>query len=139
MDYCGIIKREEIEEKLRELKKSERYWLSLIDEEKSKVIYKIVHVEGDKIVPAIHTQDLDIYYITEGKATFTYKGELVNLAKKENELDNETYRGESIKGGETFEIKKGDLIIIPKNTPHSVDASESSITFLTIKTKQPEE
>jgi mannose-6-phosphate isomerase-like protein (cupin superfamily) len=138
MIYPKKITKEEIQEKLTELKKTPgRYWLSLAEKQnKEDALYKIVHVENNSIEAAIHKDDFDIYYILDGNATFTYKGELEGGYSKPGEMDNETIRGTGIKNGETSEIKKGDLIIIPKNTPHAM-TTKKSITFLTIKVKQP--
>ncbi len=71
--------------------------------------------------------------ITQGHAKFTYKGTLENPYKSSTEPDKETIRGTSIKNGETFKIIKGDIISIPPNTPHSVDAKDTEISFMTIK------
>jgi len=134
MAFYGVIKKSEIAKKEESMEKEGRYWLDLIPwQENENFICKIVKVENSKIQPALHRRDHDIYHVLEGTAKFTFKGELVNPHKIENECDPETVRGNGIKGGETFEIAEGDLVSIPKNTPHTVDATNSKIVFLTIK------
>ncbi|MCK5282139.1 MAG: hypothetical protein KAK00_01915 [Nanoarchaeota archaeon] len=53
--------------------------------------------------------------------------------KDDLERDHETIRGKGIKDGKTFDIMEGDIICIPLNTPHSVDARDSEIMFITVK------
>ena len=135
MAFCGIIKKEEFNDSVNKLKKSNsEYYLNLVPKSQSEYyVLKSVHVKNDIIVPAIHKKSQDIYIITSGKAMFTYKGELVNPHAKKGERDAQTIRGDSIKNGESFEIKEGDIISIPPNTPHSVDAINSEIVFITVK------
>ncbi|MCK5176504.1 MAG: hypothetical protein KAQ92_02150 [Candidatus Aenigmarchaeota archaeon] len=135
MAFCGIIKKEEFDDCINKLKKSKNeYYLNLIPKNQSEYyVLKSVHVKNNTIVPAIHKKSQDIYIITSGKAMFIYKGELINPHTKKGEKDAETIRGDSIKNGESFEIKEGDIISIPPNTPHSVDAINSEIVFITIK------
>ena len=42
-------------------------------------------------------------------------------------------RGSSINGGETFQLKEGDLFTIPPNTPAQFDATSGGLTYLAIK------
>ncbi len=62
----------------------------------------------------VHTRDADIIYVLEGTATIVTGGSVVdpkNIAADE-------IRGVSIQGGETRKLVKGDVMIIPNNTPH---------------------
>ena len=62
----------------------------------------------------VHTLDTDIFYITEGGATFITGGKVIEPKESgANEI-----RGKSIDGGTTHNLTKGDVIVIPKGTPH---------------------
>jgi len=133
--YCGIIRKKEYEEAIGKIKNSNKeYYINLISKKDSDFyVLKVVNINKEKITAAIHKKSQDIYIVTEGRAILTYKGELIKPYKDDLERDYETIRGEGIKDGESIEISKGDIISIPPNTPHSVDAKNSEITFITVK------
>ena len=62
----------------------------------------------------VHTKDADVIYVLEGRATFITGGEAVDVKT----IAPDETRGASIKGGETRTISKGDVIIVPRGTPH---------------------
>ena len=135
MAFTGIVKRKEFEKAVEELRLDKKeYYKNLIPKEKLEHYnLKAVYGENEVLVPAIHTQTQDIYIVLEGKAKFTYKGKLVGQYTDDLERDLETIRGKGIEGGETFEIAEGDVVSIPPGTAHSVDATNSKITFIAIK------
>ena len=62
----------------------------------------------------IHTKDTDIFYVTSGTATFVAGGKCADAKESSpNEL-----RGKTIEGGKTYELKPGDLMIVPNGIPH---------------------
>jgi len=62
----------------------------------------------------VHTKDTDVIYVLDGKATFVTGGKAVAL--KETAPDE--FRGSSIQSGETRQIAKGDVIVVPNGVPH---------------------
>lgn len=61
-----------------------------------------------------HDDSDDVYYVLEGSAQLTLGGKLENP----REISSGEWRAARITGGETFTIQKGDLIIVPRGTPH---------------------
>jgi glc operon protein GlcG len=62
----------------------------------------------------IHTKDTDVIYVLDGTATFITGGDAVDAKETAaNEL-----RGSSIRNGETRQIAKGDVIVVPNGVPH---------------------
>ena len=62
----------------------------------------------------IHVKDADVIYVLQGKATFVTGGEAVDAkTTAPDEL-----RGSSIRGVDTREIAKGDVIVVPHGVPH---------------------
>ncbi len=62
----------------------------------------------------IHTKDTDVIYVLDGSATFITGGDAVDAKETAaNEL-----RGSSIRNGETRQIAKGDVIVVPNGVPH---------------------
>ena len=61
-----------------------------------------------------HDDSDDVYYVLEGSAQLTLGGKLENP----REISTGEWRSARIVGGQTFEIKKGDLIVVPRGTPH---------------------
>src|SRR5215469_16542921 len=82
---------------------------------------------GRRVAPGeveIHEKDTDVFYITEGSATFVTGG----TAVKPHPTDPGEIRASTITGGEAHHLTKGDVIIIPNGVPHQF--TEVSGTFL---------
>jgi glc operon protein GlcG len=79
----------------------------------------------------VHTLDADLIYVQEGSATFVTGGTLVDPKTVEpNEI-----RGTSIQGGETRDISKGDVIVVPANTPHWFKSVSAPFTYYVVKVR----
>jgi glc operon protein GlcG len=69
----------------------------------------------------IHAHETDIFYVLEGRATVVVGGDVV----EPHQTAPGEIRGPSIRGGETRELRAGDVIVIPRGVAHwfrSVDA-----------------
>ncbi len=77
----------------------------------------------------IHDHETDIFYVTDGEATFVTGGTIVGG----KQTAPGQIRGTDIKGGQTQTLKKGDVVSIPAGTPHWFKAVSPSISYLTIK------
>ena len=62
----------------------------------------------------VHTKDADVIYVLDGKATFVTGGEAVDAKT----IAPDELRGSSIRNGETRQIAKGDVIIVPHGVAH---------------------
>jgi glc operon protein GlcG len=79
----------------------------------------------------IHALDTDIIYVIEGSATFVTGGTAVDAkTTAPNEL-----RGVRIDGGETRQLVKGDVIVVPNNTPHWFKEVDGTMLYYTIKVR----
>jgi len=65
-------------------------------------------------IAELHQKDTDIIYVLEGKATFITGGTVIDAKT----TAQDEIRGTSIDGGDTRNIVKGDVIIVPDGTPH---------------------
>jgi len=79
----------------------------------------------------IHALDTDIIYVIQGSATFVTGGTAVDAkTTAPNEL-----RGTRIDGGETRQLVKGDVIVVPNNTPHWFKEVAGTLLYYTIKVR----
>jgi glc operon protein GlcG len=79
----------------------------------------------------IHALDTDIIYVLQGGATFVTGGTAVDAkTTAPNEL-----RGVRIDGGETRQLVKGDVIVVPNNTPHWFKEVNGTLLYYTIKVR----
>lgn len=82
---------------------------------------------GRRVMPGqveVHANDTDIFYVTEGTATFVTGGTAVDpKTTGAGEM-----RAEKITGGTTRHLTKGDVIVIPAGVAHQF--TEVSGTFL---------
>ncbi|MGH8459449.1 MAG: heme-binding protein, partial [Nevskiales bacterium] len=79
----------------------------------------------------VHNNDADIIYVLDGTATFVTGGTMVdpkNIAADE-------VRGASVENGETRMLKKGDVIIVPNNTPHWFKETSNPFTYYVVKVR----
>jgi len=77
-----------------------------------------------------HDDSDDVYYVLAGAAQLTLGGRLENP----RETSPGEWRAARITGGQTFEIKKGDLIVVPRGTPHHrVNSKGKEFSLILIK------
>ena len=94
--------------------------------------YRIV--TGRRVRPGeveIHTLDTDLIYVVSGKATFVTGGTPI---EPRNTAPNEI-RAKSSTGGTPHHLVKGDVIIVPKGTPHWFEQVSGTFDYLTIKVR----
>jgi glc operon protein GlcG len=88
------------------------------------------HREGPGVAE-VHTKDTDIIYMLEGSATLVTGGTVVDGKN----IEAEEIRGKDVKGGETRRISKGDVIVIPHNTPHWFKEVSGPINYYVVKVR----
>jgi glc operon protein GlcG len=79
----------------------------------------------------IHELDTDIIYVLDGTATFVTGGKSVDSKMT---ATNE-FRGSMIDGGETRQLKKGDVVIVPKGTPHWFRQVDGAFLYYVVKVR----
>lgn len=77
----------------------------------------------------IHDASDDVYYVLEGTATLTLGGRL----EAPKEIEPGEWRGPRIEGGQNFDVKKGDLVIVPRGTPHMRSTAGKDFAMILIK------
>jgi mannose-6-phosphate isomerase-like protein (cupin superfamily) len=91
-----------------------------------------VAIQHDKSRPTaaaeLHDASDDVYYVLEGSATLTLGGKL----DAPNEIEPGEWRSPRINGGQTFQITKGDLIVVPRGTPHQRTGKDFSMILIKI-------
>ena len=80
-------------------------------------------------VGEVHARDTDILYVLEGSATLVTGGILV----EPKEVAPDEIRGPAIQGGETREIAKGDVVVVPNGTPHWFRAVQPPVLYYVVK------
>lgn len=79
----------------------------------------------------VHELDTDIIYVLDGTATFVTGGTSVD---QKMVAPNE-FRGTMIDGGETRQLKKGDVVIVPKGTPHWFKQVDGAFLYYVVKVR----
>jgi len=79
----------------------------------------------------IHTKDTDVIYVLDGTATFVTGGEAVDT----KEIAANELRGSSIRNGETRQIAKGDVIVVPNGIPHQFLEVTSPFLYYVVKVR----
>jgi glc operon protein GlcG len=88
------------------------------------------HREGPGVVE-VHTRDTDIIYMLEGTATLITGGTIVDGKN----IEPEEIRGKDVNSGETRQITKGDVIIIPNGVPHWFKEVKGPINYYVVKVR----
>lgn len=82
-------------------------------------------------VVEVHEQDADIIYVLEGTATFVTGGAIVDAKT----VAPGEIRGSSVNGGNTRQLAKGDVIIVPAGTPHWFKEVPGPFTYYVVKAR----
>jgi glc operon protein GlcG len=79
----------------------------------------------------IHDQDTDIIYMLEGTTTLVTGGTVVgNTMTAADE-----WRGASVTGGESRVLRKGDVVVVPRGTPHWFQKVEGPVLYYVVKVR----
>ena len=84
----------------------------------------------------VHDGSDDVYYVLEGTATLLLGGSLVDP----KETSPGEWRAKTAVGGQRYVIKKGDLVFVPRGTPHQRTVTGKGFSMILIKifeTDQP--
>ena len=79
----------------------------------------------------VHALDTDIIYVVEGTATMVTGGTAVETRT----IAPDEVRGARIEGGETRQLVKGNVIIVPNGTPHWFKDVSGTFLYYTIKVR----
>lgn len=82
-------------------------------------------------VAEVHTEDADIVYVLEGSATLVTGG----TAVEPKTIAPGEIRGSHITGGDTRQIAKGDVIVIPAGTPHWFKEVSNPLLYYVVKAR----
>jgi len=79
----------------------------------------------------VHVKDADLIYVMEGSATFVTGGRVI----EGKTTGPDEIRGASIAGGQTRPLAKGDVIIVPKGTPHQFTGTTNPFLYYVVKVR----
>lgn len=93
----------------------------------------MVHASRREMAGAseVHDLDTDIIYVLEGTAVFVTGGRSVDP----KQVAPNEYRGTAIEGGETRTLRKGDVVIVPKGTPHWFKQVDGTFLYYVVKVR----
>ena len=79
----------------------------------------------------VHAEDTDTFYVIEGSATFVTGG---TIEGGKTTAPGEI-RGTGISGGQSHTLSKGDIIVIPKGTPHWFKEVPELVIYFVVKAR----
>jgi glc operon protein GlcG len=102
----------------------------------------VLEVAGYKVNPSrrdapgmaeVHLWETDVVYVVDGAATLVTGG--TTIGPKETEPGQ--IQGTAIDGGETYQLAKGDVIVIPNGVPHWFKEVEAPFLYFVVKPIAP--
>jgi mannose-6-phosphate isomerase-like protein (cupin superfamily) len=83
---------------------------------------------------SLHEKDAELMYVLEGSGTIVTGGKLVD----EKRTNAANLNGTSIADGKSQAVVKGDLLVVPENTPHQViPGGGAPIVLMTLHVPRP--
>lgn len=77
----------------------------------------------------VHERDTDVIYVLGGSALFVTGG----AVRDGKPTAASEIRGAAIDGGDSRRLVQGDVIIVPKNTPHWFKEVDAPLTYFVVK------
>ncbi|RPI54002.1 MAG: hypothetical protein EHM55_12130 [Acidobacteria bacterium] len=77
----------------------------------------------------VHTNEADLFYIVEGRATQVLGGSVVGG----RQTAPGQIRGSNIDGGQTYQLAKGDVMWVPAGMPHWFPEIPEPLAYLLVK------
>lgn len=98
---------------------------------KDEVGYGLIRVKlrNAAPVPEMHQNADDMYFITDGKGTVYLGGEMMDA----EETSAGEYVGGTLRGGTATVVEPGDIVSIPRRTPHMMGCPEGEVEYYVVK------
>ena len=100
----------------------------------------VVHrAKGFKGFAASHDKVTEVYQVLEGAGILVTGGTMVSPQRRENaaevvtQINGPGVSGDSIQGGVSRRIAKGDMVIIPAGTPHWFSDVQEDISYTVVR------
>jgi glc operon protein GlcG len=81
----------------------------------------------------VHGRETDVFYVVEGTATLVVGGTVV----EPQSISADEIRGKAVNGGETHQLKPGDVVVIPPGTPHQFTKVHGPFHYFVVKPISP--
>lgn len=81
---------------------------------------------------AAHENDAELFVALDGSGTLTMGGTLVNPTRRGTNLTAPT-----VEGGVPHKLVKGDMILVPANTPHAITQVDGRLVVMTMHLPLP--
>ncbi|MGD0963477.1 MAG: cupin domain-containing protein [Candidatus Acidiferrales bacterium] len=91
---------------------------------------------GGMAGPIMHTDVTEVYIVQKGSATLATGGTMTDQSPMKAGSEEGTgpgFRGKVAKPNAVQDIKAGDVVLIPKNTPHWFTAIPEDLTYLVVR------
>jgi mannose-6-phosphate isomerase-like protein (cupin superfamily) len=77
---------------------------------------------------AVHEKEAELFYVVDGSATLVTGGKLTG----ETRPNPANLSGTGIEGGTPRKVSKGDMFIVPENTPHWFSAIDGVVVLMSL-------
>ncbi|HEY2676329.1 MAG TPA: hypothetical protein VGI65_05120 [Steroidobacteraceae bacterium] len=80
----------------------------------------------------IHENDAELFVVIEGAGTMTLGGTLINPTRNGTNLS-----AAKAQGGTPYKLAKGDMVLVPENTAHSVTQVDGKLVLMSLHLPHP--
>ncbi|MEO6340722.1 MAG: hypothetical protein ABIO39_11825 [Caulobacteraceae bacterium] len=77
---------------------------------------------------AVHEKEAELFYVLDGSGVLMTGGKLT----AETRVNAENLSGTGIEGGKTQAVAKGDMVIVPENTPHWFSTINGTLVMISL-------
>ena len=82
---------------------------------------------------AVHEKEAEMFFVMEGSGVLTTGGKLT----AETRVNPENLSGTGIAGGQAQPVAKGDVLIVPENTPHWFSTINGTLVMVSMHVPRP--
>ena len=77
---------------------------------------------------AVHETEAELFYVIQGSGVLVMGGQMTNSHRS----NPHNLAGDGIEGGQTYKLAKGDVLIVPQNTPHQITSVDGALVLMTL-------
>lgn len=77
---------------------------------------------------AVHETDAELFYVIQGAGVLVMGGQMTHSRR----ANAHNLAGDGIEGGQPYNLSKGDVLIVPQNTPHQVTSVDGALVLMTL-------